>query len=389
MKKEKNTVILNGNMITPFEVLKGKAIFIRKGKIEAIENNKKPLIKDSEIIDAEDGFIVPGFIDIHVHGGGGSDTMDGSLESIKQIAVTHSRFGTTAFLPTTMTMSERKIIKSLESIKEAFLKGTGAAKVLGANLEGPYINPKKKGSQEEKDIQEASIDQFLRFNQASANIIRMITLAPEMPGSTDFIRWLDRQGIIVSVGHSDATYNQVQKGITAGVSHATHTFNAMRGLNHREPGVVGAVLSSPEITLELIADLVHLHPAIIKILVQVKEMEKLVLITDAIRATNKPEGKYELGGQEVTVVNGEARLKNGTLAGSILTMDKAIRNLVNIIEIPLKNAIQMGTHNPARRLGIESQKGSLKIGKDADIVILNKMLNVQLTMVNGNVVYRR
>ncbi|MBA7672952.1 N-acetylglucosamine-6-phosphate deacetylase [subsurface metagenome] len=217
----------------------------------------------------------------------------------------------------------------------------------------------------------------------------MVTIAPEMPGAIDLIDYLHKQGIIVSVGHSNATYVQAQAGIQAGLSHVTHTFNAMRGLHHREPGVVGTALSSPKLTVEIIADGIHLHPVVIKILLQAKGSEKVVLITDAIRATGMSEGIYDLGGQEVTVAKGQARLKDGTLAGSVLTMDKAVRNLVTKVGVSLMEAVQMATFNPAKRLGVEDRKGSLESGKDADIVILNKKLEVELTMIAGKVVYKR
>jgi N-acetylglucosamine-6-phosphate deacetylase len=382
---------LHGTIITPFQLLEDRIIIIEKGKIIAITDKKEDLalLKNVEIIEAQNKFIVPGYIDIHVHGGGGSDVMDGEYEAIKQVATTHSRFGTTAFLPTTMTMTKDKIIKSLKSIHEASLKGTGTAEILGIHLEGPYINPEKKGAQKEEDIKKVSVEEFLEFNQASGNLIRLVTIAPEMPGAIDFIRWLHQQGIIVSVGHSNATYEQVQEGIQVGLSHVTHIFNAMRGLHHREPGVVGAALSSPKLIVEMIADGIHLHPMVLKMLTQIKESEKLVLITDAMRATGFKEGTYDLGGQEVIVTQGQAKLKNGTLAGSVLTMDKAVKNLVTKVGISLLNAVQMASYNPAKCLGIDDKKGSLELYKDADIVILNKNLETELTMVAGKVVYRR
>lgn len=382
---------MHGTIVTPFQLLEDRIIIIEKGKIIAITDKKEDLaiLKNVEIIEAQNKFIVPGYIDIHVHGGGGSDVMDGEYEAIKQVATTHSRFGTTAFLPTTMTMTKDKIIKSLKSIHEARLKGTGTAEILGIHLEGPYINPEKKGAQKEEDIKKVSVEEFLEFNQASGNLIRLVTIAPEMPGAIDFIRWLHQQGIIVSVGHSNATYKQVQEGIQAGLSHVTHIFNAMRGLHHREPGVVGAALSSPKLIVEMIADGIHLHPIVLKMLTQIKESEKLILITDAMRATGFKEGTYDLGGQEVIVTQGQAKLKNGNLAGSVLTMDKAVKNLVTKVGISLLNAVQMASYNPAKCLGIDDKKGSLELYKDADIVILNKNLETELTMVAGKVVYRR
>jgi len=217
----------------------------------------------------------------------------------------------------------------------------------------------------------------------------LVTIAPEMPGAIDFIKYLDKQKIIVSVGHSNATYAQVQAGIQAGLSHVTHTFNAMRGLHHREPGVVGAALTSPELTVEVIADGIHIHPIVLKILTKIKEGEKIVLMTDAMRAAGLKEGTYDLGGQEVIVTKGQARLKDGTLAGSVLTMDKAVKNMASKVGVPLPKAIQMASFNPARSIGIDDKKGSLEPGKDADIVILNKNLETELTIVAGKIVYRR
>jgi len=360
INKNKRIIITNGTIITPFHLLNGKAIIVEKGRI-----------------------------DIHVHGGGGSDVMDGDYEAINQIAISHSHFGTTSFLPTTMTMSKDKIIRSLRSICEAVKKGTAGAEILGIHMEGPYINPEKKGAQKEEDIRKISIDEFSEFNQASGNLIRLVTIAPEMPGAIGLIKYLYEQGIITSVGHTNATYVQTQAGIRAGLSHVTHTFNAMRELHHREPGVVGAALISPELTVEIIADGIHIHSIVLKILTKIKEGEKVVLITDAMRAAGLKEGTYDLGGQEVIVTKGQARLKDGTLAGSVLTMDKAVKNMVNKIGIQLPKAIQMASYNPAKSIGIENKKGSIEPGKDADIVILNKNLETELTMVAGKVVYRR
>ena len=392
INKNKRIIIMNGTIITPFHLVSAKAIIVEKGRIREIVNKEEissATLTGAKVIEGKDKFIVPGYIDIHVHGGGGSDVMDGDYEAINQIAIAHSHFGTTSFLPTTMTMSKDKIIRSLRSICEAVKKGTAGAEILGIHMEGPYINPEKKGAQKEEDIKKISIEEFLEFNQASGNLIRLVTIAPEMPGAIGLIKYLYKQGIIASVGHTNATYVQTQAGIQAGLSHVTHTFNAMRELHHREPGVVGAALTSPELTVEIIADGVHIHPIVLKILTKIKDGEKIVLITDAMRAAGLKEGTYDLGGQEVIVTKGQARLKDGTLAGSVLTMDKAVKNMVNKIGIQLPKAIQMASYNPAKSIGIDDKKGSLEPGKDADIVILNKNLETELTIVAGKIVYRR
>lgn len=390
MEKRKKIIILNGIIITPFQFLENKAILIEKGKIKKIcKKEKVGSLEETDIIDAKGGFIAPGFIDIHVHGGGGADIMDGEYEAVKKVASTQSHFGTTAFLPTTMTMSKSKIMKSLKSVNEAFKKGTGSAEILGINLEGPYINPEKKGAQSEKYIRKASNNEFLKFKQVSGNLIRLVDLAPELPGSINFISWLHQQGIIVSVGHSNATFEQMQESIGVGLTHVTHIFNAMSGINHREPGVAGAALTSSRLTVELIADGIHVHPAVMKILTKTKDIGKIILITDGIRAVNMPDGTYDLGGHEVTVFKDQARLKDGTLAGSILTLDKAVRNMISKVGISLIEAIQMVTINPSRFLGVEEKKGSLEQGKDADIVILDKELEVEITIVQGSIVYNK
>jgi len=392
INKNKRIIIMNGTIITPFHLVNGKVIIVEKGRIKEIVNKEElstATLTGAEVIEGKDKYIVPGYIDIHVHGGGGSDVMDGDYEAINQIAISHSHFGTTSFLPTTMTTSKDKIIRSLRSICGAVKKGTAGAEILGIHMEGPYINPEKKGAQKEDEVKKISIEDFLKFNQASGNLIRLVTIAPEIPGALNFIEYLDKQEIITSVGHSNATYAQVQAGIQAGLSHVSHTFNAMRGLHHREPGVVGAALISPELAVEVIADGIHIHPIVLKILTKIKESEKVVLITDAMRAAGLKEGTYDLGGQEVIVTKGQARLKDGTLAGSVLTMDKAVRTMVNKIGIQLPKAIQMASYNPAKSIGIDDKKGSLEPGKDADIVILNKNLETELTIVTGKIVYRR
>jgi len=372
-------------------LLEDKALLCEGGKILDLKDKKEsfPLLQDVEIIDAKGGYVVPGYIDIHIHGGGGADVMDGEYEALKKIAVTHSRFGTTSFVPATMTMSKEKIIKSLDNIRLTKQKGTGAAEILGINLEGPFISSEKKGAQKEENIKKASQQEFLEYNSAAGNLIRLVTIAPEMPGALEFIRWLHQQGIIVAVGHSNATYQQTLEGIQAGISHVTHVFNAMRGVHHREPGVAGAALTFPDLTVEMIADGIHLHPVILKLLTQVIGNEKLILVTDAMRAAGFKAGTYDLGGQEVTVAQGEARLADGTLAGSVLTMEKAVKNMVTKAGVSLLNALQMASYNPAKCLGLHGKKGSLEQGKDADIVILNMDLEADLTMVSGEVVFQK
>ena len=387
MKEQK--IILGNKIITPCKIIKKGIIVINDGVIEYVgEEKERRLTSYSNFYRGE--YVVPGFIDIHCHGGNGYDTMDSTQEALKEISKFKAKNGCTGFLATTVTSSIKdtaKVLKNVNEYSKQFPKK--GAEMLGVHLEGPFINIKQKGAQREDLIMPPSIEIVKYFIRESGRLIKIITYAPELDTGFEFTSFLHKQGIITSVGHSNATYAQVQAGIQAGLSHVTHTFNAMREIHHREPGVVGAALSSPELTVEIVADGIHVHPVVIKILIQARENEKIVLITDAMRAAGMPEGVYELGGQEVTVAKGQARLKDETLAGSVLTMDKAVKNMVNKIGIQLPKAIQMASFNPARSIGIDDKKGSLEPGKDADIVILNKNLETELTIVAGKIVYRR
>ena len=388
--KFKKTAIKNGIIITPFDILKNKVLIFDKEKIISLEEERpKEFYNNFKVINAQGNFVVPGFIDLHVHGGGGADTMDGTPGSLEKIAKTHCYFGTTSFLPTTMTMRKSRIMKSLENIKEVFHKGTGSAEILGVHLEGPYINPLKKGAQKESDICSPSIKEFEKINKASGGLIKLVTIAPEIHGAIDFIKWLKKNGIYSSAGHSDASYAQVVKAVGAGLSQVTHIFNAMNKFHHREPGLIGAALTMEELYAQIISDEIHVHPVVIKIAVKSKGFDKILLITDAIRATSMGEGITELGGQKVIVENGQARLEDGTLAGSILTMDRAIRTMVEKVGVSLQNSIRMATINPAISIGIENNKGSLEPEKDADIVIMNKYLEVDTVIVKGKVIIKK
>ena len=387
--ESKKKIITNGVIITPGEILKNRVIIIEGSVVSSIDS-KIPEETGGyiEVIDASGNYVVPGFIDLHVHGGGGADTMDSNLGSIEKIAETHCCFGTTSFLPTTMTMDRDTIVKSLQNIRKVFIRGTGYSEILGIHLEGPYLNPEKKGCQREEYIIKPTVEKFIKLNKSAGGLIKIVTIAPEIEGAIDFIKWLTGKSIIASAGHSSAKYGQVEEAVKAGLSQVTHTFNAMSGLHHKEPGLAGAALSIDELYAQLIADCIHVHPAIMKVMISSKGMDRTILVTDAIRATGTDEGISELGGQKVIVKDGQARLEDGTLAGSILTMDCAVRNLVEKVGISITDAIKMATINPARSIGIEKRKGSIEPGKDADMVLLNSKLEVDMTIVKGKIVYK-
>ena len=381
--------IYNGKIITPFEKLKGHAILVSNGQIKSIALKETKTPPGAKEIDAGGNYIIPGFIDVHVHGGGGADTMDGSVEAISSIAQTHCRYGTTSFLLTTMTMTKECIESSLGAVKEASIKGTKGAQILGIHLEGPFINEMMKGAQNGQYIKAPDVALMKDFHKASGGLIKIVTLAPELQGSQELISWLFRNNIIASAGHTNAVYEEIEDAAKSGLAHVTHTFNAMTGLHHRKPGVVGAALAFPELALELIADGIHVHPAVMRIIVNAKGKDQVILITDAIRATGLPPGRYDLGGQEVIASRTKAMLKDGTLAGSVLTMNMAVKNMIYKVGVPLEDAICMATYNPAKCIRMENTKGSIAPGKDADIVTLDKKFEIQKTIVKGKIVYSR
>lgn len=358
----------------------------------AIENGLISKIGDVEIdspIDIPEGaIVVPGFIDEHIHGASGQDTMDAAIESLQTMANALLKEGTTAFLPTTMTQSKQNILNALENVKRyKSLKILDGAEVLGVHLEGPYISPKFIGAQPPEYVVKPNIEEFDAYNKASGGLIKIVTLAPEEEGADKFIAHLKSQGIIASVGHSSAKYQDIERAMAVGLSNVTHTYNAQSPLHHRDIGTVGSALYFDQLACELIADTIHVSIPAIKLLVKSKPHDKLILITDAMRAKQMPDGISELGGQKVIVSNGEARLVSGALAGSVLKMNDAVKNMVNL-GVSFTDAIDFATINPAKNLGVDKQMGSIAKGKVANFAVL-KDFEVVLTMRSGQVVYKK
>ncbi len=382
-------VIENGVVITPSKTIEQGVVVFEDGKITAVgQKNRVKAPRSAKVIDASGKIVAPGFIDIHVHGGKGRDIMDASYEAVKEIAKFLVSHGTTSFVPTTISAPRSDLLRAVRAVKTAMEKGTDGAEVLGAHLEGPYINLEKRGAHDANYVRLPSLDEFEEIWAASNRAIKIVTLAPELEGSKMLIQKLRELGIVASIGHSNATYTQAVDAIKHGVRHATHMFNRMSGFDPREPGVVGAVLVHDELTAELICDGVHVHPAAMNLLTRVKGSEKVVLVTDAIRAAGMPDGEYTLGKQPIIVKDGISRLESGDLAGSTLTMDKAVRNFIRLVGTPLQTAVKMSTINPAVVVNVDGNKGSLEPGKDADIVIIDDEINVHLTIVKGKIVYR-
>ncbi len=374
--------VVNVNLVLPDKV-------ITDGIIVFDKIIKKILIKDSlskkgdiDIIDGKGGFVTPGFIDIHIHGAGGYDTMEATPQALNNISQTLIKTGVTHFLPTTMTMEVEIIKAALNNIMYCLNQEIDGAQILGANVEGPFINPQYKGAQAEANIIKPDLKLFANF----FDYIKIITIAPEQEGSEEFVKKLSKGGIVVSVGHSGATYEEVNRAYSWGLRHATHLFNAMTGLHHRKPGIVGAVMCS-DMSCELIADNIHLNPAILKLVTKVKDIDKIILITDSMEAGGLGEGEYTLGGQKVIVKDNAARLENGALAGSILTLNKAVKNMLKASNLPLEKVVQMVTLNPARLLNIEHKMGSLKAGMQANISLFDKNFNVKKVFIKGKEKY--
>ncbi len=344
----------------------------------------------AEEIKIPDGAIVlPGFIDQHVHGAGGSDGMDGTVNDISIIANALAKDGTTSFLVTTMTESKENTLKALSAVKEyrekAFEDG---ARVLGVHLEGPFISSKHKGAQLEKHVKEPDVELFEEYNSASGNAVKIVSLAPEVEGADKLIRHLKENDVVASIGHSSAKFGDVENAVLNGVKGVTHTFNAQTGLHHREIGVVGSAMLIDELNCELIADTIHVSVPAMKLLIKNKPSDKITLITDAMRAKGLPDGESELGGQKVFVKDGEARLGDGTLAGSVLLMNRAIENVVKKVGVDFIKAVDFATINPAKNLGIDKDVGSIKVGKKADFTIIDKEFNVLMTIRDGKIIYK-
>lgn len=353
------------------------SIEIKNGKIYSIGKTA-----DKEGFDYPEYYLVPGFIDIHIHGSNGADTMDGTEETFQIISESLIKEGTTSFLATTMTASKEAILTSAKIAKHAHYKG---AQLLGLHVEGPFLHPLAKGAQNERYLTNPSVAFFDEINQY-ANI-KVLTIAPELPHGLELIQHAANQGVVASIGHTKATYQEVLQAIKAGAKQVTHGYNAMTPFTHREPGVVGAMLLHNELNAELIADGIHVSKEAIQLLYRNKTKEHIILITDAIRAKNLKDGIYDLGGQDVHVCAEEARLTDGTLAGSILTMNHAIRNMKEFCAIPLQDAVYMATVTPAKTLGIYEQKGSIQEGKVADLVVLDQHFAVKKTIISGEIVY--
>jgi N-acetylglucosamine-6-phosphate deacetylase len=379
-------LVIKGTIVTPSEIITRGQVVVEDGKITQVSPETET---SGNILDFHDCLVAPGLIDIHVHGGGGRDVMDASLEGLNHISCFLAAGGVTSFIATTYTASQEDILAAAETVREAVKRDAEGAEVLGLHLEGPYINPKRRGAQSATHIRLPSMDELREIYREAGGSLKIVTLAPEMDGALEAVSWLRSAGVVPSAGHTDATYGEMMAGVEAGLCHAAHLFNGMRPFHHRDPGVVVAALEDDRVSVELIADTLHLHPASLRLATRVKGMGRSVLVSDAIAPAGLPDGEYRFGEEMVHMENGRCLLKSGVLAGSTIRLSDAVRNMVELVGVPLNEAIWMASSAPARVAGVAERKGQLAPGMDADVTVFNRDFSVLLTMVEGKVVYER
>lgn len=365
-------------------------ILLENGKIKAIDTvraDEAKLPQDITVIQGEGLYAIPGFIDGHIHGANGADTMDATEEALDRIAQFLPQEGTTSFLATTITQSQANIESALQNVAE-YQNKPAQAEMIGVHLEGPFVNPSKAGAQPVRYMTKPDLDLFFKWQKLSGNNIRTITLAPELDKDGMFISYLKDSGVNVSAGHTDAGFTGMKKAVEQGVGQITHLCNAMNGIHHRDVGAVGAAFLLNSLRAELISDGIHVAPEMLNIIFQQMGSERIILITDAMRAKGLPDGEYELGGQPVTVSGDRALLEDGTLAGSILNMIDAARRMLALEGVTWRDIVNMTSENPAKQIGIFDRKGSIREGKDADILLVDDHLNIKYTICRGHIAFR-
>lgn len=376
-------LIRGGILVLPDRLVNGD-VLIQKGKIARIGSFPPP--KGIRTLDARGLYVSPGFIDTHVNGGGGRGFMENTEEAFEVAIRFHIQHGTTGLLPTAIAAPLEVLRKFLELVDE-YCKRNHA--VLGAHLNGPFVSPKRAGAMNPRYILSPSLGTFRELTRNFEKTIKVVTLAPEVEGAQEVVAAVLGIGAVPSLGHSDATYEETLQALKWGVRHFTHIFNAMRELGHREPGPVGAALEEEGVTMELIADGVHVHPVLVRLLYKLKRGRGICLVTDAISAAGQPDGEYCLGDVRIIVRKAIATTEAGTLAGSTLTMNRAVKNFMEFTGCSLPEAVRCASLNPAQLLGVDGQKGSLEVGKDADLVIFDEDFNVHYTILAGELAYAR
>ncbi len=386
--------ITNGTIVTPYRYIPGGTVVVEDGVITGI-SERDVEVPGAEVLDAGGHYIAPGFIDIHIHGGGGHDFMDGTEEAFLGIAETHARYGTTAMVPTTLTAEKADLLNTLDTYERAHAKNTKGAQFLGIHLEGPYFAMAQRGAQDPRYIRNPDPAEYKEVLRYSSSIARW-SAAPELEGAIEFAEYVRNQGILVALAHTDAVYEDVLKGFENGYTLATHLYSGMSGVTRRNAfryaGAVEAAFLIDEMDVEIITDGVHLPPALLKLVYKIKGAQRTALITDAMRAAGMPPGESILGslkgGLKVIVEDGVAKLPDRTaFAGSVATFDRLVRNMVQLADVSLLDAVCMASATPARIMNVADHKGAIVVGKDADIVIFDKNINIRNTLVKGTVIY--
>lgn len=380
-------IVTASQLFTPHESIPSPYIVIEDGKVTRVGSQREAEIPKGKTLDLKDKVLAPAYLDIHLHGSSGHDVMEADDAALTAIETMLASRGVAAYLPTTVTAAEERTLRALEYLGNAIRRGaqTRRSTPLGIHLEGPFINCAKRGVHPPEHLVAPSPDKLQRYWEASGGTLRMLTIAPEIPGAVETISHACQLGIRCSIGHSNATYEEALTGIAAGANHATHTFNAMRALDHRDPGILGAILQHRELTADIIVDGIHVHSSVVDLFIRAKGLDRAILITDAISATGMPEGRYDLGGLEVDVKNQRCEYK-GKLAGSVLTLERAVRNVMSFTKLNLQNALRLATWNPAVLIGVSEERGSLKPGSRADILVLSSEGQLVQTILGGEVV---
>lgn len=386
--------IVNGRVITPYRLIDKGTVLIVEGKIESVTHGDIET-DDARVIDAQGKYVSPGFIDIHIHGGGGHDFMDNRLEAFLEIAKTHARYGTTALTPTTLTAEKADLVRTLELYEQANRENVRGAQFIGIHLEGPYFALNQRGAQDPRYIRNPDPEEYRALVPRYKSITRW-SAAPELEGALEFGDYMRAHGVLPAIAHTDALYDDVLEAFEKGFTHVTHLYSCMNGVVRRNAfryaGLIESAYLMEEMTVEIIADGIHLPPPLLKLVYKIKGPDKVALITDAMRAAGMPPGESMLGsltnGLKVIVEDGVAKLPDrSSFAGSVATADRLVRNMVTLADVPVPDAVRMMTSTPARIAGVGHTKGSLARGMDADVVIFDEGINVGMTMVKGKVVF--
>ena len=377
-------IALMGNIVLPGRVLEGGMVIVEEEKIAGVfSKDQMPQVEGMVRHNYGACYITPGLIDLHLHGAMGKDVIDGSVEGLKEIASHQARCGVTGFVPTTLAAPLPSVMNAVESIRAA-MTGSLPAEILGVYLEGPFLSRSKKGAQNPAFIRPLASDDFAAIQEMCRGLKAIITIAPEVGDNLRFIRLFRDEGMIVSIGHSDAVYDLAIESFEKGITHATHLYNAMSGFVPREPGVIGGVLDSDKVMAELIADGIHVHPAALRLAIRQKGVDRICLVTDSVNAAGLGDGEYRVGGLDVIVTADQARLKDGgALAGSVLTLNKSVRNILRWTSLSVPQAVRMASLNPARVLGLDGEIGTLEPGKLANLAVFDRDFNVVATIRRG------